>query len=101
MTGDYGFVLKDSRFRIFHNLCGKTLEEIAQRGGGCSIPGNIQGWMGGSEKPDQAEYILPGESDQMTCKGERVWTRCPVKILFNKNYSMVVSEALRFDCHLE
>jgi len=34
---------------------GEALEQIDQRGGGCSIPGDIQGQAGqGSEQPDLA-----------------------------------------------
>jgi len=37
---------------------GKTLEQLAQRGGGVPIPGSIQGRVGpGSEQPDLAEDV--------------------------------------------
>ena len=43
---------------IFFNEGGETLEHVAQRGGRCSIPGNIQGHVGmGSEQPDLVEDI--------------------------------------------
>ncbi len=36
-----------------YNEGGRTLAQVAQRGGGCPIPGNIQGQVGrGSEQPD-------------------------------------------------
>ena len=60
-TKGNGFKLKEGRFRykedIFYNEGGKTLEEVAQRGGRCPIPGNIQGQVGrGSEQPDPVSY---------------------------------------------
>jgi len=37
---------------------GGTLVQVAQRGGRCPIPGNIQGQVGwGSEQPDLAEDV--------------------------------------------
>ena len=45
------FKLKESRFRLA--VGGETLEQVAQRGGKCPIPGNIQGEVGqSSEQPD-------------------------------------------------
>ncbi len=39
--------------KIFYTESGGTLEQVAQRGGRCPIPGNIQGQVGrGSEQPD-------------------------------------------------
>ena len=36
----------------------ETLEQVAQRGGRCPIPGNIQGQVGlGSEAPDLVEDV--------------------------------------------
>jgi len=36
----------------------KPLERVAQRGGRCTIPGNIQGKVGwGSENPDLVEDV--------------------------------------------
>ena len=44
---------------FFYNEGGETLEQVAQRGGRCSIPGNIQRPVGqGSEQPDQVEDVL-------------------------------------------
>ena len=43
---------------IFYNKGGETLAQIAQRGGRCPIPGNIQiqvGW--GSVQPDLVEDV--------------------------------------------
>lgn len=52
---------------IFYSEGSKTLEQVAQKGGRCSIPGNIQSWTGqGSEQPDQAE------DDPAHCKA---WSR--------------------------
>jgi len=62
--GQDGFQLKVGRFRvdtrktIFYNGGGETLDQVAHRGGGCPIPGNIQGqaeW--GSEQPDLVEGV--------------------------------------------
>ena len=37
---------------------GETLAQVAQRGGRCPIPGNIQGPVGrGSEQPDLVEDV--------------------------------------------
>jgi len=57
-TRGNGFKLKEGRFRqymeeVFYNEGGETLSQVAQRGGRCPIPGNIQGQVGwGSEQPD-------------------------------------------------
>ena len=38
--------------------CGETLEQVAQRGSGGPIPGNIQGQVGqGSEQPGLVEDV--------------------------------------------
>ena len=38
---------------FFYSECGVTVEQVAQRGGWCPLPGNIQGQVGqGSEQPD-------------------------------------------------
>ena len=43
---------------IFYCESGETLEEIAQRGSGGPIPGNIQGQVGrGSEQPDLVDDV--------------------------------------------
>jgi len=43
---------------IFYSEGGGTLVQVAQRGGRCPIPGNIQGQVGrGSEQPDLAEDV--------------------------------------------
>jgi len=43
---------------MFHNEGGKTLEEVAWRGGRCPIPGNFQGQVGrDSEQPDLVEGV--------------------------------------------
>jgi len=43
---------------IFYNEDGDTLAQVAQRGGRCLVPGNIQGQVGwGSEQPDLVEDV--------------------------------------------
>jgi len=43
---------------IFYDEGSETLAQVAQRGGGCPIPGNIQGQVGqGSEQPDPVEDV--------------------------------------------
>ena len=43
---------------MFYDEGGGTLAQVAQRGGGCPIPGNIPGQAGrGSEQPDRVEDV--------------------------------------------
>jgi len=43
---------------IFYDEGNETLEHVAQRGGGCPFPGNIQGQVGrGSEQPGLVEDV--------------------------------------------
>jgi len=43
---------------MFDKEGGETLAQVAQRGGGCPIRGNVQGQVGwGSEQPDPAEDV--------------------------------------------
>jgi len=52
-----GFTL-DIRKKFLYDEGGETLAQVAQRGGRCPIPGNIQGQAGqGSEQPDLLEDV--------------------------------------------
>ena len=43
---------------MFYNEGGEALAQVAQRGGRCPIPGNIQGQVGrGFEQPDRVEDV--------------------------------------------
>ena len=47
-----------SKEEMFYDEGGETLAQVAQRGGRCPIPGNIQGQVGrGSEQPDRVEDV--------------------------------------------
>jgi len=55
-TRSNGFKLREGRFQL--DMSGETLEQIAQRGSGGPIPGNVQGQAGwGSEQPDLVEDV--------------------------------------------
>ena len=48
----------DRRKNFFYSEGGEMLERVAQRGGRCLIPGNIQGQVAqGSEQPDLVEDV--------------------------------------------
>ena len=43
---------------MFYNKIGEALAQVAQRGGRCPTPGNLQGQIGrGSEQPDLVEEV--------------------------------------------
>ena len=43
----------DVRKKLFYSRGGEAVAQVAQRGGGCSVLGDIQGQAGwGSEQPD-------------------------------------------------
>ncbi|KAK4829983.1 hypothetical protein QYF61_008114 [Mycteria americana] len=58
---------------IFHNEGGETLVQVAQRGGRCPIPGNIQGQVGrGSEQPDLVEDVPVVPTDRPRGNGHKL-----------------------------
>ena len=66
-TRDNCFKLKEVDIRtrykeeIFYNEGGETLEQVAQRGGRCPIPENIQDQVGwGSKQPDLVDNVPAG-----------------------------------------
>ena len=57
---------------VFYSKGGEALEQVAQRGGGCPIPGDVQGQAGwGSERPDWAVDVPVHhrELDKMALNG--------------------------------
>jgi len=68
--------------KFFYDEGREALEEVAQRGGSCPIPGNIQGQVGqGSEQPDLVVDV------PTQCRG--VGLRWPLKVPSNPNYSVI------------
>ena len=58
--------------KVFYAKSSEAPEQVAQRGGGCSIPGDTEGQAGlSSEQPDLAvvSLFIAGELDQKTFKG--------------------------------
>jgi len=67
-----GFKLREGRYKedIFYHKGGETVEQVAQRGSGGPISGNIQGQVGwGSDQPDLVEdipaYLRQGGLDDL------------------------------------
>jgi len=61
---------------------GETLAQVAQRGGRCPVPGNVQGQVGrGSEQPDGVKM------SRLTAGG---WAGWHLKVPSNTIHSMVL-----------
>ena len=63
-TRGCGFKLSEGRFKAdirkkkYYDKGDEALEQVAQRCGGCRVPGDTQGQAGGgSEQPDVAVYV--------------------------------------------
>ena len=70
---------------MFYTEGGEALARVAQRGGGCPIPGNVQGQAGrGSEQPG------PVEDGPAHGRGGMGW---PLKASSHPNCSVVLGSA--------
>ena len=58
--------------KSFYSKGGEALAQVAQRGGGCPIPGDIQGWAGQGPEHLMELWVflfIAGELEQIAFKG--------------------------------
>ena len=64
-----------------HSSLHEAMAQVSQRGGGCHIPGDIQGQAGG--------HLSTRCSCKCPCSLQGIWTRCPLRVPSNPSDSLI------------